>query len=147
RGAGPERTVAVVLDRSVGLMVALLAVLKAGAAYLPVDPGYPAGRVELMLADARPGCVLTTAELAGGLLGGCRAPVLAVDEPGLAGQLAGLPAGDLGAAVRPGHPAYVIYTSGSTGVPKGVVIPHAGIVNRLAWMQAEYGLGAGDRVL
>ena len=151
RGAGPEQTVAVILDRSVGLMVALLAVLKTGAAYLPVDPGYPAGRVEFMLADARPGCVLTTAELAAGLLRACQAPVLAVDEPGLAVQLEGLAAGDLGATgravPRPGHPAYVIYTSGSTGTPKGVVIPHAGIVNRLAWMQAEYGLGADDRVL
>ena len=152
RGAGPETVVAVMMDRSVGLMVALLAVLKTGAAYLPVDPGYPAGRVEFMLADAGPGCVLTAGGPAAGLRGACGVPVLAVDEPDLAAELGGLAAGDLDDAGRAAPlsaacPAYVIYTSGSTGQPKGVAITHAGIVNRLAWMQAEYGLRPDDRVL
>ena len=123
--------------------MALLAVLKAGAAYLPVDPGYPAERIAFMLADAGPACVLTTARLAGGGLpaaAGCRCWRL--DEPGLAAELAARRRGGAGpAALRPAHPAYVIYTSGSTGTPKGVVVPHAGLVNRLAWMQAEFGLG------
>jgi amino acid adenylation domain-containing protein/non-ribosomal peptide synthase protein (TIGR01720 family) len=121
-GAGPERTVAVGLPRSVDLVVALLAVHRAGAAYLPLDPDYPAERLELMLADAEPVCVIR-------------------DE---------LPQGPFGELPRhydPNHPAYVIYTSGSTGRPKGVVVPHQGIANRLLWMQAEYGLTAGDRVL
>jgi amino acid adenylation domain-containing protein len=126
RGAGPEQVVAVALERSAELVIALLAVLRAGAAYLPLDPSYPAGRIEFMLADARPAAVVTARDM--------QLPA-EVDLPRL-------PAGP-----RPGNPAYVIYTSGSTGRPKGVVIPHRGIVNRLAWMQAAYRLGPGDRVL
>ena len=147
RGAGPESVVAVLMERSAGLVTALLAVLKAGAAYLPVDPGYPAERIGFMLADARP--VLVLADAAAGLVpDGAGVPVLAVDDPAVAGEAAGChPAGPGGAGVLPAHPAYVIYTSGSTGTPKGVAVPHAGIVNRLAWMQAEYGLSGDDRVL
>ncbi|GAA3463494.1 non-ribosomal peptide synthetase [Saccharothrix longispora] len=127
RGAGPERVVAVLLPRSVDLVVALHAVQRAGAAYLPVDPDYPADRVAFMLADADPVLVLD-AETLHGLEDG--------DAPG-----AELP------RVRGGDPAYVIYTSGSTGRPKGVVVEHAAIVNRLLWMQDEYRLGPDDRVL
>ncbi|MFJ4581858.1 amino acid adenylation domain-containing protein [Streptomyces echinatus] len=128
-GAGPETCVAVVLPRSETLVVTLLAVLKAGAAYLPVDPGYPAERIRYLLDDARP--VLTLTE----------------DHPLLGAE----PAGDAAAAgpgaCLPEHPAYVIYTSGSTGAPKGVVVSHASIVNRLTWMQGRYRLDATDRVL
>ena len=75
-----------------------------------------------------------------------------LDDPALVEELAGLDGTDVTDAERPAalvpqHPAYVIYTSGSTGRPKGVAVPHGGVVNRLAWMQGEYGLGAGDRVL
>ncbi|MEV5840822.1 non-ribosomal peptide synthase/polyketide synthase [Streptomyces sp. NPDC051985] len=121
-GAGPERTVAVALPRSVDLVVALLAAHRAGAAYLPLDPDYPADRLALMVEDARPVCVIRD-----GLPTG--------------------PEGALPASYDPRHPAYVIYTSGSTGRPKGVVVPHAGIVNRLLWMQDTYRLDPGDRVL
>ncbi|MEU8268914.1 amino acid adenylation domain-containing protein, partial [Sphaerisporangium sp. NPDC049002] len=121
-GAGPERTVAVALPRSSELVVALLAVHRAGAAYLPLDADYPRERVEFMLEDARPVCVLRD-------------------------RLPDGPMGELPASYDPRHPAYVIYTSGSTGRPKGVVVPHEGIVNRLLWMQDEYGLTASDRVL
>ncbi|MEV7969457.1 non-ribosomal peptide synthase/polyketide synthase [Sphaerisporangium sp. NPDC088356] len=121
-GAGPERTVAVALPRSAELVVALLAVHRAGAAYLPLDADYPPERIEFMLEDARPVCVLRDG-------------------------LPGAPLGELPASYDPRHPAYVIYTSGSTGRPKGVVVPHEGIVNRLLWMRAEYGLTASDRVL
>ncbi|MDX3225293.1 non-ribosomal peptide synthetase [Streptomyces sp. ME19-01-6] len=126
RGAGPERTVAVALPRSAELVVALYAVHKAGAAYLPVDPGYPAERVEFMLADAR--------------------PVVVLDDPSQVHVAQGpntAPPRTLG----PDSPAYVIHTSGSTGRPKGVVIGHTAIVNRLLWMQDTYRLGADDRVL
>ncbi len=148
RGAGPESVVAVVMDRSAGLMAALLGILKAGAAYLPVDPGYPAGRVAFMLADARPAVVLADEVYAAGLRESCAVPVLSGGELDLGGPAAG----DLGGLGRPvplrsSHPAYVIYTSGSTGRPKGVVVPHAGIVNRLTWMQAAYRLTSQDRVL
>ncbi|MDT0615855.1 amino acid adenylation domain-containing protein, partial [Streptomyces lancefieldiae] len=129
RGARPERVVAVALPRSVELLVALYAVHKAGAAYLPIDPDYPQERVALMLDDAQPALVLT---------------------PELLADLEATPAPDSVRELpeaRPGHPAYVIYTSGSTGRPKGVVVTHAAIVNRLAWMQGAYGLEPGERVL
>ena len=152
RGAGPETVAAVVMDRSAELVVALLAVLKTGAAYLPVDPGYPAERVALMLQDAGPGWVLAGRAQARDLPGLPAVAVLAAGDPGLAGELAGMAGSDLddgsrAAALRPGQLAYVMYTSGSTGVPKGVAVPHAGIVNHLGWLQAAFGLGAGDRVL
>ncbi|WP_345029090.1 amino acid adenylation domain-containing protein [Kutzneria kofuensis] len=140
RGVGPERVVALALPRSLHLVVSILAVLKAGAAYLPLDPGYPAERIEFMLADAEPTLVLTTE--ATGL-----SDALVLDSPAIIDELAGLPATTPKVVLRPENPAYVIYTSGSTGRPKGVVVPHAGIVNRLLWMQHEYGLTADDKVL
>ncbi|MEU0878093.1 amino acid adenylation domain-containing protein [Lentzea sp. NPDC005914] len=123
-GAGPERVVAVSLPRSIDLVVTLLAVLKAGAAYLPIDADLPADRIEFMLGDAD--------------------PVLVVDTPL---DASGFPATAPEIALTPDHPAYVIYTSGSTGKPKAVVVPHRGIVNRLLWTQHEYGLTRDDRVL
>ncbi|WP_434740370.1 amino acid adenylation domain-containing protein [Micromonospora sp. SH-82] len=140
RGAGPERRVAVVLPRSPELVIALVAVVKAAAAYVPVDPGYPPERIAYLLDDARPELVVTRTAVVGALPAQ-HPPLLLVDEP--------LPA-DGGTAPTPplpGHPAYVIYTSGSTGRPKGVVVPHEGIVNRLLWMQDRYGLTGADRVL
>ncbi|MEU9185750.1 amino acid adenylation domain-containing protein [Streptomyces sp. NPDC048484] len=121
-GVGPERTVAVALPRSADLVVALLAVHRAGGAYLPLDSDYPRDRLTFMLEDARPVCVIRD-----------RLP------EGEEGELPG--------AYDPSSPAYVIYTSGSTGRPKGVVVPQAGIVNRLLWMQDTYGLNGADRVL
>jgi amino acid adenylation domain-containing protein len=138
--------VAVVMERSAELMVALLAVLKTGAAYLPVDPGYPADRIAFMLADTRPVLVLTDAALVGALPAG-KLPVLI---PGALEATHGdgnLDDAERGGPLLPAHPAYLIYTSGSTGTPKGVMVPHAGIVNRLAWMQAAYRLDESDRVL
>ncbi|MGW7465281.1 amino acid adenylation domain-containing protein [Streptomyces xantholiticus] len=141
QGAGPGAVVAVALPRSADLVVALAAVLRAGAAYLPVDPGYPADRIAFMLDDARPVAVLTdTATL--GLLPGA-SPVLTLDDSEALAPAEGTPP----CAVRPADPAYVIYTSGSTGRPKGVVVPHSAIVNRLLWTQGEYGLTSADRVL
>ncbi|HEY5985399.1 MAG TPA: amino acid adenylation domain-containing protein, partial [Streptosporangiaceae bacterium] len=153
RGAGPERVVAVVMDRGAELVTALLAVLKAGAAYLPVDPDYPAERVAFMLADADPVCVLTAGMAAARLPLPNGAAALAVDDPGLAAQLAGKAGGELegddgsgGARLRlPAHPAYVIYTSGSTGQPKGVVATHAGLVNLVA-ANRRFGAGPGHLV-
>ncbi|GAA3169214.1 MULTISPECIES: amino acid adenylation domain-containing protein [Streptomyces] len=138
RGAGPERVVAVALPRSVELVVAILAVVKAGAAYLPVDLDHPAGRIAGMLADAGPVLVLTDAQGAEALPG--TLPTLLLDEP-----VAPAPARP--EAPLPAHPAYVIFTSGSTGRPKGVMVPHAAVVNRLLWMQGQYRLTGDDRVL
>ena len=140
RGAGPETVVAVAVPRSAELMTALLAVLKSGAAYLPVDTDYPADRVAHMLADSGASVVLATAGTAARLPAATERTVLLVEQAEEV-EVRPLP------VAGPDHPAYLIYTSGSTGRPKGVVVTHRAIVNRLAWMQAEYGLTTDDRVL
>ncbi|MFC6011283.1 amino acid adenylation domain-containing protein [Nocardia lasii] len=143
RGVGTDDIVAIALDRSFALLVAVLAIHRVGAAYLPVDRGYPADRIEYMLTDARPSVLIddrphTAIEGVASLL---------VDEngapavPTTTGRT--LPARTLPAA----RAAYVIYTSGSTGRPKGVVVAHDAIVNRLRWMQHEYALTPDERVL
>ncbi|MCT4351664.1 amino acid adenylation domain-containing protein [Streptomyces sp. Je 1-79] len=140
RGAGPERFVAVAVPRSAELMVALLGVHKAGAAYLPLDLDYPADRVAFMLADSGARTVVTTTGSAGRLPDVQGLEHVLVDHDEEAPDAPAAPAG-------PDHPAYLIYTSGSTGRPKGVAVTHRAIVNRLAWMQDAYGLTADDRVL
>ncbi|MFE7115549.1 amino acid adenylation domain-containing protein, partial [Streptomyces sp. NPDC057654] len=129
RGAGPERFVAVVLPRSVELVVSLLAVLKSGAAYVPVDPEFPQDRIDYVLEDARPVLTLTEADLQALDLGD-RSPEN-VRVPGRS----------------PSHAAYAIYTSGSTGRPKGVVVPGSALVNFLSSMQLRFQLGAEERLL
>ncbi|GGS82833.1 non-ribosomal peptide synthetase [Nonomuraea spiralis] len=143
RGAGPERLVAVALPRSLGLFVALVAVLKTGAGYLPLDLDHPAERVSYMLADARPVVLLATADTAG-LLPPGGPPVLLADDPDIAGRPSSPP------VIRPpapGNTAYVIYTSGSTGRPKGVVVTHASVPSLVATAVERFGVGAGSRVL
>ncbi|MGW7418212.1 non-ribosomal peptide synthetase, partial [Streptomyces sp. NPDC054863] len=150
RGAGPETLVAVHLERSTDLVVALLAVLKTGAAYLPVDPDHPADRVTRLLTDAGPVLLLTTDAL--NPADGGQVPCLVLDAPHLATTLACRSAADLEDGDRTrdllvDHPAYVIYTSGSTGRPKGVTLTHRGLINRLTWMQGAYRLTSDDRVV
>ena len=141
-GAGPGRVVGVHAERSLELVIALLAVLRAGAAYLPLDPELPPQRLAFQIEDAGAVVVLSRSD-GKAALAGARVPVLAVDQ-----VLPTLPAAtELAAGAGPGDPAYVIYTSGSTGRPKGVAVPHRGVVNRLLWMQDEYGLTGDDRVL
>ncbi|MFI0482827.1 amino acid adenylation domain-containing protein [Actinomadura sp. 9N215] len=142
-GAGPGDPVAVLLPRSADSVVAPLAVLAAGAMYVPVDASYPAERVRYMLADAAPRVVITTAELAalaGRAAGGARR--LALDSPEAAAELTGFADTPVGAAERrralaPSDPAYMIYTSGSTGRPKGVVATHQGLASLAAFSRAE----------
>ncbi|NNJ59665.1 MAG: amino acid adenylation domain-containing protein [Dactylosporangium sp.] len=139
----PEVLVGVSMERSIELVVSLLAVLKAGGAYLPLDPGYPRGRLEYMLADARVPVLLTQRRLVEDLPPS-EARVLCVDE--LAADPAD-PADNPDVPLDGRDLAYVIYTSGSTGQPKGVMNVHAAIRNRLLWMQDTYRLDATDRVL
>ncbi|XCW06145.1 amino acid adenylation domain-containing protein [Streptomyces sp. HUAS MG47] len=148
RGAGPEEYVAVAVPRSAELMVALLGVLKAGAAYLPVDLDYPAERVAFMLTDSGARTVVITPDAAARLprVEGLDHLVLDAEDQAEGSGRSGMP-GTSGCPARPDHPAYLIYTSGSTGRPKGVAVTHRAIVNRLAWMQDAYGLTADDRVL
>ncbi|MFD8912686.1 non-ribosomal peptide synthase/polyketide synthase [Streptomyces sp. NPDC059575] len=129
RGAGPERLVAVALPRSAELVVAILAVLKTGAAYVPVDPEYPVARIAFMLDDARPIVVVTDSRTEDRLPGAGPAGRLVLDDPETAATVARCPATDPEAAVEPEHPAYVIYTSGSTGRPKGVTATHGSLLN------------------
>ncbi|MEO5873740.1 MAG: amino acid adenylation domain-containing protein, partial [Streptosporangiaceae bacterium] len=142
RGVGSGHVVGVHDERSLNLIVELLAVLMSGAAYLPLDPELPQARLAFQIDDSGTRVVLSRSDLAG-RLGDAGAEVIEVD-----GVLPGLPPGErLPGTATPGDTAYVIYTSGSTGRPKGVAVPHRGVVNRLLWMQEEYRLGADDRVL
>ncbi|KGJ05637.1 enterobactin synthase [Paracoccus halophilus] len=136
-GAGRDRIVAVALERSLELPVALLACLRAGAAYLPLDPEHPPERIARILSQADPVAVLTTPDLVGLFPGGTTL-LHPADWPAQ---------GRPDATPGPGDLAYVIFTSGSTGEPKGVAIEHRAIVNRLLWMQAHYGIDASDRIL
>ncbi|MGP4105095.1 amino acid adenylation domain-containing protein, partial [Nonomuraea sp. KM90] len=139
-GVGPESLVAVALPRSEQLIVALLAVLKAGGAYLPIDLAYPASRVAYVLEDARPVLLLTVFDG----LAGTPVPTLNLDDPDVAVTLAAYPDAGPRASASAAHPAYVIYTSGSTGRPKGVVVAHGSAVNLLHTTREELGLGPGD---
>ncbi len=149
RGVGPERIVALALPRSAELIVAILAVLKAGAAYLPLDPDYPAERLTFMLDDAQPVLLLASAQTAAGVPERAATPLLVIDDPHTAGLLGKYPDTDPADAGRigrllPQHPAYVIYTSGSTGRPKGVLITHHNVVRLFAATQDRFGFDAED---
>ncbi|MCX4830317.1 amino acid adenylation domain-containing protein [Streptomyces sp. NBC_01016] len=126
-GLGPEDRVAVALPRGTELAVAFVAVLTAGAAYVPVDPELPDGRVALMLADTAPGALITTAPTAAGL------PAAGVPQVLVEAPRAAADATQAFPEALPDHPAYVIYTSGSTGRPKGIVMPHRALANLLDW--------------
>jgi len=131
-GVGPNGLVGVRLARSVDMIIALLGILTAGGAYLPIDPAYPEERIEYMLADSGAEIVIGQH----GVGANCRSPIQ-----------------DIGAECKgerqlaPTCLAYIIYTSGSTGRPKGVAIGHYSLVNRLHWMQRQYPLGPADRIL
>jgi amino acid adenylation domain-containing protein/non-ribosomal peptide synthase protein (TIGR01720 family) len=150
-GVGPETIVAVALPRTPELLTTVLAVAKAGGAYLPVDPGYPRDRIAFMLADARPALLLTDRPTTRRLPpGGPRR--LLIDQSNIRNGVgldldSDLRDAERLAPLRPACPAYVIYTSGSTGRPKGVVVSHAGAPSLLATQQAALAAGPGARVL
>ncbi|MDB1086990.1 amino acid adenylation domain-containing protein [Streptomyces sp. ACA25] len=141
-GVGPDVLVAVALPRSADLVIALLAVLKADGAYLPIDPDYPSARVGLLLRTADPALVLIDHETAG-TAALCRQPVLHLGDLDLDGPV--LDAPDTG--VGPDNLAYVMFTSGSTGTPKGVAITHASVVNGVRDLSRAARVDAGSRML
>jgi amino acid adenylation domain-containing protein len=146
-GAGPEKVVGINLERSAELVVTLLGVLKTGAAYLPLDPGYPIRRLNYMVDEIKPVCILSNASQTDIL--SCKQPVVALG--GLAEVRKAFPSDNPTnanriACVLPDHPAYYIYTSGSTGTPKCVMGLHSGLVNRISWAQEVY-LPGKNRVL
>ncbi|MFD1147579.1 amino acid adenylation domain-containing protein, partial [Saccharothrix hoggarensis] len=148
RGVGPEAIVAVAGGRSIELVTALLAVSKAGAAYLPVDADYPADRIAYMVEDARPVLALVDAAADHVIAGVSDVPRLVLDDV----DASAFPATDPTDADRvaphvPAHPAYVIYTSGSTGRPKGVVVTHTGVASMVRTHTERLGVGPGTRTL
>lgn len=142
KGIGPESVVGIRMHRGVSLVVALLAVWRAGGAYLPLDPAHPARRVEAMLRSAGAELILTQA-MTGIADAGTPAVVLDRDLTAASGQSDSAPR----VALVADNAAYVICTSGSTGTPKPVVVHHAGIANHIRWTTRAHGLGPGDRVL
>ncbi len=148
RGVGPQAVVAVALERSVDMVAGVLAILKTGAAYLPLDPEYPAERLAFMLADAKPSIVLASVATIPRLPQ--NGNVWAVDAPDMVARLGRAPLDDLRqrercGAFHPNHPAYLIYTSGSTGVPKGVVIEHRTLSAFARAIAPIVGFEPGDR--
>jgi amino acid adenylation domain-containing protein len=162
-GVGADVLVGLCLERSLELVVALLAVLEAGGAYLPLEPGYPRERLADMVADAAPDVILTHAPVAARLPELGKTPVLIFTADGTIASVGSAasaesttapPAGTAAAsataqvsATEADKLAYVLYTSGSTGRPKGVMISHRGVCNRLLWMQEAHRLTPADRVL
>jgi enterobactin synthetase component F len=145
--AGVRRgdVVALAIPRSLDLSVVMLAVLRVGAAYMPIESDQPADRVAVMVSEAKPRLVVTSAAFESALPE--TLPRLRVQDGAIA-----IPSGHVPDGTRPERPegndaAYVIFTSGSTGIPKGVVVEHTAIVNRLEWMRTHYAIGPSDRIL
>ena len=139
-GAGPESVVAVMVPRSVGMVTAVLGVLWAGAAYLPLDAGYPPERISFMLTNAGAVALVCTAAV-GQSAGPASLPRVLLDAPGTAAAAAAGRGSSSPVRVRPGGVAYVMYTSGSTGTPKGVVVTHGGVAGLVAWAAGRFGPG------
>ncbi|CAM5544138.1 hypothetical protein Sdia_47970 [Streptomyces diastaticus subsp. diastaticus] len=148
-GVGPDSLVAVAMPKSRELIVAIMAVLKAGGAYLPLDPEYPAERLAFMVSDARPVLLLRSSSVAPLDAG---PEELVLDDPAFraacaAGPGHGVSQDERRSVLHPDHLMYVIYTSGSTGTPKGVAVPHSGVRDMAATQAAFLRAGPGDRVL
>ncbi|MEU5958579.1 amino acid adenylation domain-containing protein [Streptomyces sp. NPDC047525] len=145
RGVGPDVVVAVALQRTADLVVALLGVLKAGGAYLPIDPEYPAARMDLLLNTAEPALVLTDGETSA-VLPECQVPVLHLADLNVDDPDGPVVAGS-NVRIRPDNLAYVMYTSGSTGKPKGVCLTHATVSNAVRQVRSTARMEPGSRML
>ncbi|WP_142353313.1 AMP-binding protein, partial [Klebsiella pneumoniae] len=135
QGAGPGQRVAVVIPRSAEAVMAIFAVLKTGAAYVPIDPSVPEARLQFVLGDSAPVAAVTTADVRS-RLDGFDGLIVDIDDPAVQTQPAtALP------VPAPENIAYIIYTSGTTGTPKGVAIPHHNVTLLLETLDAQLGLG------
>ncbi|QBG95888.1 amino acid adenylation domain-containing protein [Xanthomonas oryzae] len=140
-GVGPDERVAICVQRSAQLIIGLLAILKAGAAYVPLDPTYPAERLAYLLHDSAPRAVLVHAPT-GHALGDVALPVIDIDDA----AVTDLPCSNPHVpGLTAAHLAYVIYTSGSSGQPKGVMVEHRQLAHLVAWHKAAFGVGEGTR--
>ncbi|WP_257386467.1 amino acid adenylation domain-containing protein [Tahibacter caeni] len=152
-GVEPDTIVALCVNRSVDMMIGIQGIVRAGGAYMPIDPDYPDDRVSYMLEDSAARVILTESRFRDRLqaLAGEGATIITLDRqwPALRGETARRKAQGLALRreVGPGNVAYVIYTSGSTGKPKGVLVEHRALVNRIHWMQKSYGLDSRDVVV
>lgn len=144
RHIGPESLVGIALDRSSDMVVAILGVLKAGAAYVPLDPEYPRARLEYMLADARPAVVLTSTQGQEHLPPGAHVEFVLLDSAEVRSALSQAGDGNPGIKLSPENAAYVIYTSGSTGVPKGVVVTQGNVTRLFASTRKWFSFSAED---
>lgn len=142
-GVKTEDIICVCMERSIELMIAIYGTHKAGAAYLPVDPGYPPDRLEMMLSDSRPALILTKKRSERNLPEGFRRLYLddILNSPFSSNEI------NPQTGVTSGNLAYLMYTSGSTGVPKGVMIEHHSVINKLEWMQFRHPLNHNDTIL
>lgn len=148
RGVGAESVVGVAVPRCADMIATVLAALKLGAAFLPLDLAHPADRLGYMIEDSRAALVVGTESVAGKIPDVAGVPMVLLDEPSVAAELDGLPETAVGSGpVGLDQAAYVIYTSGSTGRPKGVVVPHEGIASLVATAVDRMGLEPGSRVL
>jgi myxalamid-type nonribosomal peptide synthetase MxaA len=144
-GVGPETRVGICMERSLDIVIAILATLKAGGCFVPLDPGYPEERLNYMVAGTRPAVVLTQNRLRKKLSPRSGVKVLSLDSD--LQQVAAAHASDPALVVSPDNLAYVMYTSGSTGAPKGPMITHRSLVNNLSWRQASWPLTDKDKVM
>ncbi|MFJ7954361.1 amino acid adenylation domain-containing protein [Lysinibacillus sp. NPDC096418] len=146
KGVGPENFIALSLPRSEEMVIAMLAVLKAGAAYVPIDPEFPSDRISYMLEDVMPTYIITSKNIID-VLPEYQERILVLDDDEIRGLIEAFPDNNINCKYTPLHPAYMIYTSGSTGKPKGVVLPSQGLTNLLLSMNNQLQLNHNDRIL
>ncbi|MCY9583029.1 AMP-binding protein, partial [Paenibacillus alvei] len=140
-GVVPDQIVGIMAERSLELMVGIMGILKAGGAYVPIAPDYPEDRIRYMLEDSEAQVLLVQGSAGEGIDFAGR--VIDLDDAGAYDD----DASNLEAVNKPTDMAYIIYTSGTTGRPKGVMVEHTSVINRLLWMQKRYPIGAEDTIM
>ena len=146
----PDSLIGLCVERSLDMIIGILGILKAGAAYVPLDPDYPQDRLEYMIEDSHEGLIITQKDIVAKdrfLDKLHHDELLVIDSDEVKAELSKQSDSNLDKVGGPDNLAYVIYTSGSTGKPKGVMLEHDGVINRINWMHKEYGLNKNDKIL